>query len=68
MTPKLLTKDIFKCWLCGRKPFSSVMALNNHLTKAHFAGVKINLTSKGRAHVVKTSKIKVSKVSITQFI
>ncbi len=43
------------------------MALNNHLTKAHYAGVKIDLDAKGRAYVVRTTKIKVGKVSISNY-
>ena len=67
LTPKIKTVSIFKCWFCNKKPFSSVMALNNHLTKAHYAGVKIDLDAKGRAYVVRTTKIKVGKVSISNY-
>jgi len=67
MTPTLEKLPIFSCLECRKKGFTSIMALNNHLTKAHDVSYKIHLNHKGHASKRVTMKIKVSKASLTKY-
>ena len=68
LTPKIKNLGIFACPECNRKNFTSIMALNNHLTRGHDVDYKIYLNKQGRACTRRTLKIKVSKATLNTYL
>lgn len=59
---KIKKLRIFACPECHKKKFTSLMGLNNHLTKKHpEKRMKIDLTAQGRARSRGKSKSNVHK-------